>query len=330
MSNNNKVPVPTWTEILSEPFVTLILGKRGGGKTATGHRLLEIFGENNDDRDAYIMGYPDDEAEALPEWIDTLPATVGLENWPEDSIVLVHEAHHIAHARESQEAENLSIDKLVTVSRHRNSDIVFETQQSQRLDRNFPAAVDGIVFKQPALMQEEFERRQMKQIVGEANEVFDQYRTVHETDNYEWVEEDDDIQKHAYVYSDTFRGEYPHDIQLAEHWTENISKAYGENDILDTAEGEGGGDSLSDTQIAALESVAKWEHDNRPLKFDHQGAQYSDTSAHPSQLAQLEQNGYMEKVYESSNKANRYRLTDDGWHVIQMDKPDEPLLAEEA
>lgn len=321
---------PDWEFIFPEPFVVLVLGKRGGGKTATGHRLLEIFGEDNDDRDAYIMGYPDDEAEALPEWIDTLPATVGLENWPEDSIVLVHEAHHIAHARESQEAENLSIDKLVTVSRHRNSDIVFETQQSQRLDRNFPAAVDGIVFKQPALMQEEFERRQMKQIVGEANEVFDQYRTVHETDNYEWVEEDDDIQKHAYVYSDTFRGEYPHDIQLADHWSENISKAYGDNDILDAAEGDGGSAELTADEEAVLLQVAKWERENRPLKFDHQGAQYSDTSAHPTEISQLEQSGYLEKVYRSSNKANRYRLTDKGWDAIGEDEPDTPLLAEEA
>ena len=97
---------PDWRDIIPGPFVTLIIGKRGGGKTATGHRLIEIFGSPDENRDAYIMGYPEDEAEELPEWIDTLPATVGLDSWPEKSVVLVHEAHHIAHARESQQAEN--------------------------------------------------------------------------------------------------------------------------------------------------------------------------------------------------------------------------------
>lgn len=328
---NAQDSAPDWRDIMPEPFVTLIIGKRGGGKTATGHRLMEVFGGRDTDRDAYIMGYPEDEAEELPDWIDTLPATVGLDMWPEDSVVLVHEAHHIAHARESQQAENLSIDKLVTVSRHRNSDIIFETQQTQRLDRNFPAASDAIVVKQPALMQEEFERRQMKQIIREANDVFDQYRTVHETDDYEWVEEDDDIVKHAYVHADTFRGEYPHEIQLAEHWSEDISRAYADNDMFgDEEDGDGDDNGLSDDEEAALLQVAKWEYDNRPLKFEHQGAQYSDTGAHPTTLSRLEQQGFLHKTYSSSNKANRYRLTDEGWDAIDADRPDAPVLAEEA
>ena len=284
-----------------------------------------------DDRDAYIMGYPEEEADDLPEWIDTLPATVGLDQWPENSVVLVHEAHHIAHARESQQAENLSIDKLVTVSRHRDSDIIFETQQTQRLDRNFPAAADAIVVKQPALMQQEFERRQMKTIIGEANEVFDQYRTVHETDNYEYVEEDDDIQKHAYVYADTFRGEYPHDIQLADHWTEDISKAYGDNDVFaDEEGGESDDDVLVGEAKDALREVAQWEDENRPLKFEHLGAQYDDTPFSPHVLSTLEQEGHLEKVYSSSNKPNRYRLTEQGWDALDRDKPEEPLLAPDA
>ena len=326
MSDDNSAP--QWRDILPEPFVALIIGKRGGGKTATGHRLMEVFGGHDADRDAYIMGFPEDRQDELPEWIDTLPATCGLDMWPENSVVLVHEAHHIAHARESQEAENLSIDKLVTVSRHKDSDIIFETQQTQRLDRNFPAASDAIITKQPALLQEEFERRQMKDIIGEANDVFDQYRTVHDKDNYTFVEEDDDIVKHAYVHADTFRGEYPYEIQLADHWSDDISKAYGDGEMFN-GDDDGGDGGLGDEEQEALDAVADYERDNRPFSWDHQGAQYSDVGAQPHVLSALEQAGYLDKVYSSSSKANRYRLTDEGWETTNHDRPDEPVVAEE-
>ena len=318
---------PDWHDILPEPFVALVIGKRGGGKTATGHRLMEQFGGPDMERDAYIMGYPEDEADELPEWIDTLPATVGLDDWPENSVVLVHEAHHIAHARESQQAENLSIDKLVTVSRHRDSDIVFETQQTQRLDRNFPAASDAIIVKQPALMQEEFERRQMKTIISEANDVFDKYRTVTETDTYTHVEWDDETVKHAYVHADTFRGEYPYDIELADHWSDDISKAYSDNDMFETGEGEGeDDDAIGEDKQDALDEVAEWEAENRPLSFDVQGADYSDTTAQPHTLSALERLGFIEKVYSSNSKPNRYRLTEKGWAKTGVEEPDGPVV----
>jgi len=205
---------PTWTDIFTEPFVALVAGKRGGGKTATGHRLLEVFGEDTD-RGAYIMGFPDDKRDLLPDWIEVLPQSVGIDNWPEDSVVLVHEAHHVLHARRSMDSENLEVDKLVTVSRHRNSDIILETQQTFRLDKNFVAAVDGIVMKMPALMQAEFERKQMRKIVKDAEEVLDDYITVHEGEEYTWIERDDELVKHAYVYSQRFQGKYPYPIGLA-------------------------------------------------------------------------------------------------------------------
>ena len=56
---NDTDDAPRWGDILQEPFVGLILGQRGSGKTALGHRLLEVFGHpDNSDRDAYILGFP--------------------------------------------------------------------------------------------------------------------------------------------------------------------------------------------------------------------------------------------------------------------------------
>jgi len=344
---------PEWGDIFVDPFTVLIVGSRGAGKTATGHRLMEQFGGEDSDRDAYIMGFPEHRRDELPDWIDILPEHVPMDAWPENSVVLIHEAHHLLHARESMDAENLTVDKLVTVSRHKNSDIIFETQQTQRLDRNAVAAVDGVVVKWPALLQEKFERKQMRKIVGDALDVLSKYVTVHVEDDpdvvadaqsrfpqadivthdggYEWVEKAPELVKHAYVFSERFRGEYPHAIDLAEHWTEEISKAYG-----DIPDGDGGGpdpepgEVLSTDEEEALLDVAHWESSHRPLSFEHQGAEYSDTSARPHTLSGLEQDGLSAKVYDSSNKPNRYRLTDAGWDAIEVERPEEPLLAEEA
>ena len=220
-----------WHEILTEPFVALELGARGEGKTALGHRLLEVFGTNG--RDAYIMGFPDHKADLLPDYIDPLNPETTMDQWPEDSIVLIHEAHHLLHARRSMDTKNLEIDFLITVSRHKNSDIIYDTQMSHRLDKNAVAAVDAILVRWPALMQEDFERRQVRPIISDARDALSKYVDVHDDDDFTFVDrrEDDDnvdlLKKHVYVHADQFRGEYPHEVVLPDHWSEDISKAYG-------------------------------------------------------------------------------------------------------
>lgn len=220
-----------WSKITPEPFVSLVLGARGEGKTALGHRLLEVFGTNG--RDAYIMGFPTHKTSLLPDYIEPLNPGTTMEQWPDESIVLIHEAHHLLHARRSMDAGNLEIDFLVTVSRHKDSDIIYDTQMSHRLDKNAVAAVDAILVRWPALMQEDFERRQVRPIITDAREALSAYVDVHDDADYTYVDrrEDDDgvdlLKKHVYVHADQFRGEYPHEIRLADHWSEDISKAYG-------------------------------------------------------------------------------------------------------
>lgn len=220
----------TWQTIFEEPFVTLVLGARGEGKTALSHELLEQFKTN--DRDAYILGFPPEKKHLLPDDVELLDPGVDRSTWPENSVVLIHEAHQLLHARRSMDGDNLEIDKLVTISRHKDSNIIFETQQSHRLDKNSVAAVDGIIMRWPALMQEEFERRALRPIVKDARGALEQFVTIHDEDDYTFVERDEDddgvelLKKHAYVHADRFRGLYPQEIGLADHWSEEISKAY--------------------------------------------------------------------------------------------------------
>ena len=319
---------PDWQVILDEPFVSLILGQRGSGKTALGHLLLEDFGGPDKERNAYILGFPEHLQNKLPEWVEVLPPTMGRDNWPSDSVVLVHEAHQLLHARRSMDAENVEIDELVTVSRHRNSDIIFETQQSQRLDKNSVTAVDAIIFREPALMQADFERRQMRPIAKEAEKVFEKYNETIEKDGYTFKEKSPEVKKHAYIYSGRFVGEYPHEIGLADHWSENISKAYAE-----VSEDVGDGDSgLSGDEQTALNAVAEWEVENRPLDYSHMGVNHKKVPIQRAwtELQKLHSKGLLKITYESSNKPNEYRLTYEGWKMTILDEPDAPELSETA
>ena len=317
---------PTWEDILVEPFVGLILGQRGSGKTALGHELLERFGKDSD-RSAYILGFPEHLRDELPEWVEVLPPTTGRENWPENSVVLVHEAHQLLHARRSMDGANIEIDELVTVSRHRDSDIIFETQQSQRLDRNSVTAVDAIIFREPALMQADFERKQLRPIVKEAEEVFEEYTETIEEDGYTFREKSDEVKKHAYIHSGRFIGEYPHEIGLADHWTEDISKAYSE--VSETNQSDTG---LDEDEQTALDAIAAWEEENRPLNYSHMGANHKQVPLQHAwnQLQGLHAQGLLEITYSSSNNPNEYRLTEEGWEQSNVDEPDAPVLTEEA
>jgi len=306
---------PDWEKILQQPFVGLILGQRGAGKTALGHRLLEEFGRDTP-RQAYILGFPEHLRDELPEWIEVLPPDTDRASWPEDSVVLVHEAHQLLHARRSQDSANIEIDELVTVSRHRNSTVIFETQQSQRLDRNSVTAVDAIILREPALLQAEFERKQMRKIVREAEEVFEQYTETIEEDNYTWREKSEEVLKHAYVHSDRFIGEYPHEIELADHYNDDISKAYSEAGQGDS------GSSRDEDEETCLNVLANWEAENRPLAFDHIGAEHDDFPLTQPwrQLKSLAAEGLVEKTYDSNSKTY-YRLTDEGWDEVDVPEP---------
>jgi hypothetical protein len=319
---------PEWRDILQEPFVSLILGQRGSGKTALGHRLLEVFGDV-DSRDAYILGFPEHLRDRLPDWIDVLPPTTGRADWPADSVVLVHEAHQLLHARRSMDSENVEIDELVTVSRHRNSDIIFETQQSQRLDRNSVTAVDAIILREPALLQADFERKQLRPIVKEAEETFEQYTETVEEDGYMYRETSEEVKRHAYIHSGRFIGEYPHEIGLAGYWTEDISRAYAEpRDISEGSEAGG----LDEEYQVALDSVAAFEQENRPFDYSHKGLNHRGVPLERAwtQLQGLQSKGLLKITYESSNNPNEYRLTEEGWEQSTIDEPDSPELSEEA
>lgn len=308
----------TWKDILPEPFVVLILGQRGGGKTALGHLLLEIFSDQGRRKPAYIIGFPEHKRHLLPDWIHPLDDLY----FPDDSVVLLHEAHFYLHARQSMFGSHIEIDKLVTVSRHKNVDIIVETQQSFRLDKNIVAEVDALIFRIPELMQEKFERPEVQWITKEAKKAFKPY-----VEEYA-IKKDGKVTgifrrikpeavKHAYIYGKNYVGMYPHEIPLPSYWSDEISRAYGElkEDRINRL-------AQDEPLIALLNEKPEYaEILQRALEVDEEREKegYLDTIGWPAyevgatghEMRKLLKLKVVEVVYKS-NKHTGYKLTDRG------------------
>ncbi|MHC1597426.1 MAG: hypothetical protein ACXQT3_03820 [Methermicoccaceae archaeon] len=304
-----------WTTILNDPFVALILGERGGGKTALGHLLLELFSEH-EKKPAYIIGFPMHKRHLLPDWITPLDELY----FPDDSVVLLHEAHFYLHARRSMEAGHLEIDKLTTVSRHKNVSIIVETQQSFRLDRNTVAEVDAIIFRVPELMQERFERpevRWLSQMAKEAFKPFVEEYTVKKGKKVvgRYRRMLPEAKKHAFVYGKNYVGMYPHEIPLPTYWNEEISKAYGElkEDRIEEAAQEEPLVALlmkKPELVEILEKALEVDVEKEQTGYlDTIGWKAYEVGATGTEMRQLLKHKAVEVVYKSS-KHTGYRLKD--------------------
>jgi len=215
--------------------------------------LLEEWHETTD-RTAHIIGFPEEKIDVLPDWIEPLSLYIDISKWPQHSIVLAHEAHHFLHARRSMQNKNLTMDILVSISRHKDSDIIFETQQTPRLDRNATMAVDAVIHRYPQLMQEEFERTQVRTLTRRAKECLSKYVNEVRENDYVYIEESPELRKHAWVYSNRFVGEYPYEIDLPSYWNDDISRAY-ETVVVEEAEDEDGPSWLTQHEREVLENI---------------------------------------------------------------------------
>ena len=305
-----------WFTILDEPFVALILGERGGGKTALGHLLLESFSDQGKRRPAYIVGFPTHKRHLLPNWITPLDEPI----FSEDSVVLLHEAHFYLHARRSMKEDHLVIDKLLTVSRHKNVDIIVETQQSFRLDRNIIAEVDAIIFRVPELMQEKFERPEVRWITQMAKEAFRplvKERTIKKNGRTiaRYREISPEAKKHAFIYSKKYVGMYPHKIPLPSYWNDEISRAYGVLKEPKEPQAEGLVGKILQILKARPEyaeyfkRMLEWDERERDSEYYSLGFEWADVKVPSQALKKLYLTGILELAY-SSNRRKGYLLKD--------------------
>lgn len=156
-----------WLDLIVPLSIVLILGGKGGGKTALGFRLLEIF---KNKLGPYVIALPKHCENLFPNWIGIRESLDGV---PPGSISLVDEASLTNHARDWAKAESREICRLLNLSRQQEKTIAFITQQSRHLNLDIVSSANVIVVKNPGMLQHSFERPELRKIMAEAKLAFD-------------------------------------------------------------------------------------------------------------------------------------------------------------
>jgi len=214
---------------LPRPSVILVLGRRGSGKDVTAHQIARIMKGTPIDYKAstnvpkvkgritaqykkYIYISLNPKKYFLPSYFREFK-----EVFLNDSVLLLHDAHIDLYAREWGTDFNKTMDKLQSISRHKNIDIVYTTQQARRLDVNIVAGSDALVFKEPSLLAPSFERPQLRDLSEKATTYF-----RGKSKRWKW--------EHAYVF--THVGEVTvSDIKKPYYWSEDLSRVYGQEQL---------------------------------------------------------------------------------------------------
>jgi len=182
-------------------LIMLIIGKRGGGKTALGMKFVEIG--KILDKKSYVVGF---ENSKVPKWVKKAS---NLEDVPNNSLVLVDEAGISFSARESMKKGNKEMANLLSIARHKNLSLIFITQNSAMLDLNVLRLADVLLFKEPSLLQSRFERKNLQDMFQKVGENFKDL---------------DNRKNYSYVISDDFEGLVWN--ELPDFWNESSSKSF--------------------------------------------------------------------------------------------------------
>jgi hypothetical protein len=182
-------------------LVMLIIGRRGGGKTALGMKFVEVGKILN--KRSYVIGF---ENSKVPKWVKKAN---DLEEVPNNSLVLVDEAGISFSARDSMKKGNKEMANLLAIARHKNLSLIFITQNSAMLDLNVLRLADVLLFKEPSLLQSRFERKNLQDMFQKVGENFKDL---------------DNRKNYSYVISDDFEGMIY--SSLPGFWNESISKSF--------------------------------------------------------------------------------------------------------
>lgn len=189
--------------LLSEKSkIGIILGARGTGKTAIGIKILEnIYARSH--RKMYAIGF---KKEDMPSFIEVIESIDQIKN---NSTILIDEGGVLFSSRNSMMKPNKMLSDLILVARHKNLSILFISQNSSNLDVNILRQADHLILKPTALLQEDFERKKIKDVYEEVKSEFKKH---------------EDQEGLTYIYSEIFRGFVAN--PLPSFWSTNISKSF--------------------------------------------------------------------------------------------------------
>ncbi len=182
-------------------LIMIITGRRGGGKTALGMKFVELGKVFK--KKIYVIGF---DSSKVPRFVKKAE---DLDSVANGSLVLVDEAGISFSARSSMKKSNKRMGELLSIARHKNLSLIFITQNSAMLDLNVLRLADVLLFKEPSLLQNRFERKSLQ-------DLFDKVGA-----NFKDVP---DKKNHFYAISDDFEGLVWND--LPGFWNESISKSF--------------------------------------------------------------------------------------------------------
>ncbi len=160
----NDEPDRALRDVIPHPSVVLVVGKRGSGKSAFAYRLAELMKLK---AQVFAVGVPVSARAKLPEWIGIVST---IEDLPSGSVAVIDEAYLHFHSRESMAGQGRVVSGFVNLSRQRDQTLIFVSQEARQLDRNIASSANVVVFKQPGMMQAEYERPELRHLAEQESE----------------------------------------------------------------------------------------------------------------------------------------------------------------
>ena len=199
-------PDPRWRTVIRPPAIIVILGMLGGGKTAVGYFLLELF---RFQLNLFVVGVPQAASQLLPPWIGIVSS---LADVPPGSIALLDESYLPFHSRRSMAAESKAMSQLINLCRQRDLTIILVSPDARQIDINLVSSANVIIAKEPSAMRIKFERPEVRPILERADAQF----SIVRGDKRGW----------SYVYAPDvgFEGMLPNG--LASFWSPRLSKVF--------------------------------------------------------------------------------------------------------
>lgn len=134
--------------------IILIVGGRGSGKTCFGHWSSRQYQKQGGKRKIFMVG--------PPMHVDpNFKHSFNVFKTPTDSVSHLDEGALLANARKASKDSNIQLTSVLPTLRHVDKTIFVYTQNTALLDLNFIRFCDGIVFKEPSMMQMATERQDL-------------------------------------------------------------------------------------------------------------------------------------------------------------------------
>lgn len=199
-------------ELLKEPKLVTVLGKRRCGKSALIMWLGELIVAK---KESLMQTIGLDEAD-LPPFITNIESIAFVEN---HSVLAVGEGAVEGNARSSSSRQNLNLAKLLPIISHKDVYVLWASQSGFKTDKLTIFEADTLILMKPSLLQMMGERPIVKKLYGEYKPYLDKYEK--EIGSHKGL---------AIVYSEKFVGVIRG--KLPSFWSDSISKSYANKEVM--------------------------------------------------------------------------------------------------